>query len=79
LLQALSGTIKARDATVFVVGVGSGMDDPSVKKLASKEDYAYHVTSLLGIMSVSPNISDQICTLEGMFYSSCCVFFLIFK
>lgn len=52
---------------MFVVGVGSGMNDPSVKEIASKEDFAYHVNSLTDIMIVSSNISDQICSLEGMF------------
>ena len=66
-LESLSGTLKTLDATLFVVGVGSDMDDPSVKTIASKEDYAYHVTSLNDIMSVTTNLSDQICDLKGIY------------
>ena len=66
LLQSLPGTLKARDAALFVVGVGSGMDDSTVKKIASKEDYAYHATSYYEIMPAATNISNQICNLEGM-------------
>lgn len=66
-LRDLSGTLRARDATLFVVGVGRGMDDPNVKAVASKEEYAYHVTWFNEIMSVAPKLSDQICSLEGMF------------
>ena len=66
LLHDASGALKARDAALFVVGVGSGMDDPSVKKVASKNDYAFHVTSFSQLMSVAPLLADQICLLKGM-------------
>ena len=66
-LKSLSGTLKTLDATLFVVGVGSDMDEPSVKTIASNEHYAYHVTSFHDIMSVTTNISDQICDLKGIY------------
>ena len=66
LLHDASGALKARDAALFVVGVGSGMDDPSVKKVASKNDFAFHVTSFSELMSVAPLLSDQICPLKGI-------------
>ena len=66
LLHDASGALKARDAALFVVGVGSGMDDPSVKKVASKNDYAFHATSFSQLMSVAPLLSEQICPLKGM-------------
>ena len=65
-LHDASGDLQARDAVVFVVGVGSGMDGPSVKKVASKDDYAFHATSFNELMSVAPLLSDKICPLEGM-------------
>ena len=67
LLTVLSGTFKALDARVFVVAIGSGVDEASVKQIASSEGYAYQVSSLLSIMTVATNISDQICNLEGQF------------
>lgn len=67
LLHDASGALKARDAALFVVGVGSGMDDPSIKKVASKNDYAFHSTSFSELMSVAPLLSDQICPLKGIF------------
>ena len=70
LLHDASGVLKARDAALFVVGVGSGMDDPSVKKVASKDDYAFHATSFSELMSVAPLLSDQICPLKGMFMNA---------
>ena len=66
LLHDASGALKARDAALFVVGVGRGMDDPSVKKVASKNDYTFHVSSFSEFMSVVPLLSDQICPLKGM-------------
>ena len=65
-LHEASGAYKARDAVVFAVGVGSGMDAPSVKKVASKDDYAFHAASFSELMSVAPSLSDKICPLEGM-------------
>lgn len=65
LLHDASGALKARDAVLFLVGVGSGMDAPSVKKVASKDDYAFHATSFSELMSVAPLLSDQICPLNG--------------
>ena len=64
--QYFSGTVKVLDATVFVVAVGSGMDQPSIKQIASREEYAYSVTSFSDLMTVTSNLSDQICGLEGM-------------
>lgn len=65
LLHDASGALQARDAVLFVVGVGSGMDDPNVKKVASKDDYAFHATSFNELMSVAPLLSDKICPLKG--------------
>ena len=65
LLHDASEALKARDAALFVVGVGRGMDDPSVKKVASKNDYAFHATSFSELMSLAPLLSDQICPLKG--------------
>ena len=48
-----------------MVAIGSGVDEASVKQIASIEGYAYQVPSLLSIMTVATNISDQICNLEG--------------
>lgn len=48
-----------------MVAIGSGVDEASVKQVASSEGYAYQVQSLLSIMTVATNISDQICNLEG--------------
>jgi len=70
LLHDASGVLKARDAALFVVGVGSGMDDSSVKKVASKDDYAFHATSFGELMAVAPFLSDQICPLKGMFMNA---------
>ena len=64
--QYFSGTVKVLDATVFVVAVGSGMDRPSIKQIASREDYVYSVNSFSDLMTVTSNLSDQICGLEGM-------------
>ncbi len=71
LLHDASGTLQARDAALFVVGVGSGMDDPSVKKVASKDDYTFHATSFNELMSVAPLLSDKICPLKGILKQSC--------
>lgn len=77
LLHDASGVLKARDAALFVVGVGSGMDDPSVKKVASKDDYAFHATSFSELMSVAPLLSDQICPLKGMFMNAPALTFIV--
>lgn len=65
-LHDAAGTLKARDAVSFVVGVGSGMDDPSVKKVASKDNYAFHANSFSELMSVAPVLSERICPLKGI-------------
>lgn len=63
--QYLIGTLKALDATVFVVEVVRGMSDPNIKQIASREDYAYHVDYFTDLMTLSSNLSNQICSLEG--------------
>ena len=65
-LHDAAGALKARDAVLFVMGVGSGMDDPSVKKVASKDNYAFHATSFSEFMSVAPVLSERICPLKGI-------------
>ena len=65
LVLERSGTLKAHDAIVYSVGVGSGMDDSRVKRVASKDDYAFYAPSLSELMSVAPLISEKICPLKG--------------
>ena len=64
-LYDLTGTLKALDATVFVVEVGRGLSNPNIKEIASREDYAYHVNDFTDLMTLSSNLSNQICSLEG--------------
>lgn len=64
-LQYLTGTLKALDATVFVVEVARGLSNPNIKQIASREDYAYHVNHFTDLMTLSSNLSNQICSLEG--------------
>ena len=64
-LRYLTGTLKALDATVFVVEVARGSSNPNIKQIASREDYAYHVNHFTDLMTLSSNLSNQICSLEG--------------
>ena len=74
-LHDTSGALKARDAVLFVVGVGRGMDAPSVQKVASKDEYAFHATSFNELMPLAPLLSDKICPLKGMLKQAHVLFF----